>query len=66
MYRIGYHTDSDDGRTEPTGARTLKTAIREAKKMARRFAPVWEYAGYGPYWRVLDATTGEVLAGGRL
>ena len=65
-YRIGWHTDSDNGRIEATGAKTLATATRQAKTLARRESPVWEYDGYGPYWRVYDAETGEMLEEGRL
>jgi hypothetical protein len=65
-YSIGWHTDSDSGRVQPTGAKTRATAIRAAKRLARREAPAWTHRGYGPYWRVYDAATGEELASGRV
>lgn len=65
-YQIGWHDNSTDGWNEPTGAKTLKTAVREAKKLARREAMSWGHKGYGPNWSVKDAETSEGLASGRL
>lgn len=63
---ISAHTDSDRGHpAQPTGAKTEATAIREAKKLARRSYPNWDYEGYGPHWTVLMAD-GQVVAEGRL